>query len=93
MGQPGLEERTPVGTRVSVGRISSHTGGFWRFWEPALERTQASCAFQVVAAGGKCMLGRSSDKMVPSLKNMGDTRLLASLCLSRRAFRIFGGVE
>ena len=47
-----------------------------------LGKTQASCAFQVVAMGGKCMLGRSSDKMVPSLKNMGDdTRLLASLCL------------
>lgn len=46
-----------------------------------LGKTQASCAFQMVAAGGKYVLGRSSDKTMPSLKNTGDTCLLASLCL------------
>lgn len=66
----------PVGTSgVPVGVISLHTGGFWRF---CLGKTQASCAFQVVAAGGKCMLGKSSDKTLLSLKNGGDAGLLAS---------------
>lgn len=66
-----------------------------RIWEvlgACLRKAWASCALQVVAAGGKCVSGRVPDKTVPSLKNMGDTQLLSSLC-SRSAFRLFGRVE
>lgn len=80
VGQPGLEEHTSGNRGFSGGDFITYRR-ILEVWGACLGKTQASCTFQVVAAGGKCMLGNSSDKTLLSLKNGGDTGLLASLCL------------
>lgn len=64
MGQPGLEKRTPVGTRVPSGEDFITYRRMLEVSGACLGKIQASCAFQMAAAGSKCMLGRSPDKVV-----------------------------
>lgn len=74
MGQPGLHQR--------VFSVQKSFGVFGRLNSDLLCFPSGSSRWQ--------MLGRSSGRMVPSLKIMGDTQLLSVADLPSG---IFGGVE